>query len=81
MNDKIRELAEQAGIVWMWKDDVKYTSMTSDQFAIITELLIKACIDKVESSKTGTIASLDDAKRIGNFVDVAKNRIITYFGI
>lgn len=43
MVHRIENIEERAGIVWSWQEDVKYTTITSDQFNMVTALLVKEC--------------------------------------
>lgn len=48
---------------------------------LFAELIIKECIAQVDQSKASPFVSLDDATRIGHFVDIVKYRIKDHFGV
>jgi hypothetical protein len=72
MNERIRELFEQAGLRHYGED---YFAKT-DKFA---ELLLDNVLSVVEQAKNDPFVSLDDAKRMTHFVDVTKKRIEKHF--
>jgi adenosyl cobinamide kinase/adenosyl cobinamide phosphate guanylyltransferase len=45
MNERIRELAEQAEVKWQHQEDVIYSTMTLEQFEKFAELIVAECID------------------------------------
>ena len=43
MNNRIASIAERVGVLWLWQEDIKYTTMTAEQFNMVTELIVKEC--------------------------------------
>lgn len=44
MNNKINELSEKCDMRWNWQEDIKYTTITSDQLNKFSELLVRDII-------------------------------------
>jgi len=44
MNERIRELAEQAEVKWQHQEDVIYSTMTLEQFEKFAELIVRQCV-------------------------------------
>jgi len=77
MNERIRELAEQAGIYNLeLTDETEYWII--EKFA---ELIVGECMEQVEQAKNSPFVSLDDAKRMSHFVDVTTKKITKHFGV
>ena len=47
MNERIRELAEQAEVKWQHQEDVIYSTMTLEQFEKFAELIVRECAQSV----------------------------------
>tara|TARA_R110000868_G_scaffold139471_8_gene354348 strand:+ start:511 stop:744 length:234 start_codon:yes stop_codon:yes gene_type:complete len=75
MNEKIKELAEQAGIA------TYYPAGIAERLEKFAELLVRECIEQVELAKKSPFVGLDDAKRMSHFVDVTKKKITKHFGV
>ena len=75
MNERIRELAEQAGFP-EWTQ--KTIGFELEKFA---ELIVRECMEQVEQAKNSPFVSLDDAKRMSHFVDVTTKKITKHFGV
>lgn len=80
MNERIKELAEQAED---WADkqnfyESDYRDYFNEKFA---ELIVSECLDQVEQAKNSPFVSLDDANRMKHFVDVTKKKLKKHFGV
>lgn len=45
MNERIRELAQQAEVKWQHQEDVIYSTMTLEQLEKFAELIVRECMD------------------------------------
>jgi hypothetical protein len=75
MNERIKELAEQAGI------PTYYPAGIAERLEKFAELIVAECMEQVEQAKNSPFVSLDDAKRMSHFVDVTKKKIQKHFGV
>lgn len=76
MNNRIKELAKQAG-TWEYfnAEDEKTKAMDEQALQNFAELLLDNVLDVVEQAKNDPFVSLDDAKRMAHFVNVTKKKI------
>ena len=82
MNERIRQLAEQAGFDIEEGGHIMlhhvYLTNRMENFA---QSIIQECADIVEQAKNSPFVSLDDAKRMSHFVDVTTKKIRQHFGV
>jgi hypothetical protein len=78
MNERIRELAIEAGYDWAWNTQIDFGHKEMEKFA---ELIVRECVEQVEQAKNSLFVSLDDAKRMSHFVDVTTKKIKKHFGV
>ena len=84
MNERIRQLAEQAGLRFtqlMSNPMVPVVDGKETDLEKFAELIVQECADIVEQAKKSPFVSLDDAKRMSHFVDVTKKKITKHFGV
>ena len=51
MNERILELALQAEIKWQHQEDVLYSTMTSEQFEKVAELIVNECMTMCDETR------------------------------
>ena len=82
MNERIKELAKQAGgHKCLCVDAMSISLLGENSIEKFAELIVQECAEQVEQAKNSPFVSLDDAKRMKHFVDVTKKKIKQHFGV
>jgi hypothetical protein len=78
MNERIRELAEEAGISLSQKDYSYYWVESAEDIEKFAELIVRECINKVRSRQ---MFGIEDEHNIHHAFDLLVYDLESYFGV
>lgn len=81
MNERIRELAQQAEVKWQHQEDVIYSTMTLEQLEKFAELIVRECIHVAVYKDNGIMYTADKAGWVAAGRSNAAEMIKQHFGV
>ena len=81
MNERIKELAEQAGITLSQKDFSYYWVESAEDIGKFAELIVKECVKVAVFKDSGTVATTAVAGHMAAGRSIAAKLIKEHFGV